>query len=94
MLLIKRLFSYSTDGVQKGDPQMHLQLLLLYCCYTMKKYQDTPIHQQSQEIRKTEVVLLRCQELRTQYLVRHIDVYQVNNAGNFDIHARDINLPK
>ena len=30
---------------------------------------------------------------RTQYLVRHIDVYQVNNAGKVDIHARAINLP-
>ena len=29
----------------------------------------------------------------THYLVRHIDVYQVNNAGKVDIHARAINLP-
>ena len=29
----------------------------------------------------------------THYFVRHIDVYQVNNAGNVDIHVRASNLP-
>ena len=29
----------------------------------------------------------------THYFVRHIDVYQVNNAGNINIHARYVNIP-
>ena len=29
----------------------------------------------------------------THYFVRHIDVYQLNNSGNVDIHVRASNLP-
>ena len=29
----------------------------------------------------------------THYFVRHIDVYQVNNVVNINIHARYANLP-
>ena len=29
----------------------------------------------------------------THYFVRHIDVYQLNNAGNVDIHVRAANIP-
>ena len=47
--------SYSTKGGWNVNLQIPLLSLLPYCCYTMEIFQDTPIHQQSQEIIKNVI---------------------------------------